>query len=77
MRKGGKRTGRLAMRLLRIFIVAFAPSVWFNDIFVTILDYVLEDDRPVEVCETPVTVPAERIGWELVGEDAVARYDAP
>ncbi len=51
------------MRLLRLFIVAFAPSVWFNDVFVTILELerVLEDDRPVEVCEVPIAVPAERM----------------
>ena len=65
------------MRLLRLFIVAFAPSVCFYDIFVTMLECVLEDGRPIEVWETPVVMPAERIGWELVGEDAVARYDAP
>ncbi len=65
------------MRLHRLFLVAFVPSVWFNDIFVTILECVLEDGRPIEVCETPVVVPAERIGWTPVGEDAVERYDAP
>ena len=51
------------MRLLRLFIVAFAPSVWFNDIFVVILEYFLEDNRPIEVCEAPVAVPAERTVW--------------
>ena len=61
---GGKRTGRLTMRLLRLFIVAFAPSIWFNDFFVVMLEFVLEDDRPVEVCVAPVAVPAERSGWD-------------
>ena len=63
MRMGGKRTRRLTMRLLRLFLVAFAPSVWFNDIFVVVMEYVLENDRPVEVCETPVAVPVERTVW--------------
>ncbi len=53
----------MTMRVLR-FLVAFAPSIWFNDIFVTILEYVLEDDRPIEVCEAPVTVPAELTGCD-------------
>lgn len=54
------------MRLLRLSIVAFAPLVWFNDVFVTILELecVLEDDRPVEVCVVPVAVPAERTLWD-------------
>ncbi len=65
------------MRLLRLFLVAFVPSVWINDIFVTILECVLEDDRQIEVCETPVGMPAERVGWAAVGEDAVACHDAP
>ncbi len=65
MTMGGKGTRRLTMRLLRLFIVAFAPSVWFNDVFVTILELerVLEDDWPKMVCETPVAVPAERTVW--------------
>ena len=65
------------MRLLRLFLVAFAPSRWFNDIFVTILECVLEDERPIAVCETPVVMPAERTGWTAVGEDAVVCHDAP
>ena len=58
-----KRTRGLTMRLIRLFLVAFAPSVWFNDLFVVMLEFVLEDDRPVEVCEAPVAVPAERTVW--------------
>ena len=27
------------------------------------MEYVLEDDRPMEVCEAPVTVPAEWTVW--------------
>ena len=53
------------MRLIRLFLVSFAPSIWFNDIFVVILDFFLEDDRPIEVCEAPVAVPAERAVWEF------------
>ena len=60
-----KRTRGLTMRLIRLFLVSFAPSIWFNDIFVTILEYALEDDRPMEVCETSVAVPAERSVWEF------------
>ena len=64
MTMGGKRTRRLTMRLLRLFIVAFAPSIWFNDFFVVMLEFVLEDDRPVEVCVAPVAVPADQIGCD-------------
>ena len=58
------------MRLLRLFLVAFAPSIWFNDIFVTVLEYFLDDDRPIEVCEAPVAVPAERTAWECSAKSA-------
>ena len=54
------------MRLLRLFIVAFAPSVWFNDIFVVLLEYFLEGERPIEVCEAPVAMPEERTAWECM-----------
>ena len=64
MTMGGKRIGRSTMRLLMLFIVAFAPSIWFNDFFVVMLEFVLEDDRPVEVCVAPVAVPADQIGCD-------------
>ncbi len=64
------------MRLIRLFIVAFAPSVWFNDIFVVLLEYFLEGERPIEACEAPVAMPEERTAWEFASmptSDSMAR----